>query len=108
MGQGKCFQPMKDMERFRELQDSLNTFRIGNEVQKVLWKITAGVLNLGNVNFMRSGDGYANIDKKSMKYVDIVANLWGIKASELEKRLTTKSDSETSWGPDCLRLGTHL
>merc|ERR1712048_299274 len=44
--QGKCFQPMKDMERFRELQDSLNTFRIGNEVQKVLWKITAGVLNL--------------------------------------------------------------
>merc|ERR1719410_1485717 len=89
--QGKCFQPMRDGERFRELQDSLNTFRIGNEVQKVLWKITAGVLNLGNVNFMRSGDGYANIDKKSMKYVDVVANLWGIKASELEKRLTTKS-----------------
>merc|ERR1712228_760684 len=71
--------------------DSLNAFRIGPQVQSVIWKITSGVLNLGNVNFMRTGDGYAQIDKKSMKYVQIVSDLWSIKASELEKRLTTKS-----------------
>ena len=91
VNQGKCFTPFKDKERFQELQDSLNMFRIEKDVQEVLWKLTAGVMNLGNINFMRTGDGFTDLDKKSMKYLQIVADLWGLKASELEKRLTTKS-----------------
>ena len=89
--QGKCFTPFKDLERFKELKDSLTKFRIDEQVQDTLWKLTAGILNLGNINFIRTGDGFTDIDKKSMKYLQIVSKLWGLKASELEKRLTTQS-----------------
>eukprot|EP01084_Bolivina_argentea_P260184 439294_1 len=89
--QGQCYAPMKDLERYEELQKSLSMFRIDTNVQTLLWKITSGVLNLGNINFIRKGDGFADIDKKSMKYLDIVSKLWGLKASQLEKRLTTKT-----------------
>merc|ERR1712013_703839 len=89
--QGKCFTPMKDAERFKELQESLSMFRIDADVQTALWKITSGVLNLGNINFRRTGDGFTDIDKKSMETLGVVARLWGLKPDELEKRLTTQT-----------------
>ena len=51
--QGKVFDSMKDTERFEELQSSLSMFRVDQDVQDILWRLTAGVLNLGNVNFLR-------------------------------------------------------
>ena len=65
-------------------------------MQALLWKITAGVLNLGNINFRRTGEGFTDIDKKSMATLKVVATvvvacLWGLKPDELEKRLTTST-----------------
>jgi len=83
--------PMKDRERFEELRSSLDLFRVDQAVQDILWRLTAGILNVGNINFIRSGDGYAIVEKQSMKFVRTVSRLWGLSASDLEKRLTTQS-----------------
>ncbi|ETO11692.1 hypothetical protein RFI_25684, partial [Reticulomyxa filosa] len=66
---------MSDRERFEELVESMKMMRIDSEMTG-LWAIAAGILNLGNVEFKREGDGFASISDGSL--IKKVAELWGI------------------------------
>ena len=63
--------------------------RIDEGIQADLWSITMGIFNLGNVSFKKEGDGFASIDPKSTKFLEIMAGLWGIEPKAMVKRLTT-------------------
>ena len=78
---------ISDKDNFDELIQSLELMGIDKEIQYNLWRLISGILNLGNVNFTQSDDGFAVVDEKTIEYVKIVANLWGITAEALEKRL---------------------
>ena len=54
---------------------------IDEGMQPDLWKLTFGILNLSNVSFKRSGDGFAEIDPKTAKFVTAVTDLWGVKSN---------------------------
>jgi myosin heavy subunit len=93
--QGNCIQVpgLSDIERYKELEQSLTRMRIDTDLQKDLWQLTAGIFNLGNISFSKSNtDGYACVNmKKSQIYVETVARLWGISVDKLIARLTTAS-----------------
>ena len=80
---------ISDKNRYDELAESLKLMRIDENMQPDLWKLTSGILNLGNVSFKRSGDGFAEIDPKTQKFVAAVADLWGVKLKAIQKRLLT-------------------
>ena len=63
--------------------------RIDEGIQADLWSITMGIFNLGNVSFKREGDGFASVDPKTMKFLEIMTGLWGIEPKAMVKRLTT-------------------
>ncbi|ETO25957.1 hypothetical protein RFI_11180 [Reticulomyxa filosa] len=77
---------VSDKERYEELAESMKLMRIDSEMMG-LWAITAGVLNMGNIEFKKEGDGFASI--KNADVVKKVAELWGITDKALTERLTT-------------------
>eukprot|EP01083_Nonionella_stella_P067829 179682_1 len=92
INQGKVTETFHDLDDFTELTESLEKFRINRDEQHVLWQITSGILNLGNIVFTREDSGYASVDtSKCNAYVNAVAKLWDIKSDALIKRLTTAS-----------------
>ena len=92
INQGEVTETFQDLENFEELRDSLAKFRIGQDEQMVLWQVTCGILNMGNIVFKKEGDGYASVDeKKSDAALNAVAKLWDIDRKALIKRLTTAS-----------------
>ncbi|ETO03077.1 hypothetical protein RFI_34332, partial [Reticulomyxa filosa] len=70
----------------KELAESMKLMRIDSEMMG-LWAITAGVLNMGNIEFKKEGDGFASV--KNPDVVKKVADLWGISDKALAERLTT-------------------
>ena len=92
INQGKVTETFKDLENYQELTESLEKFRINRDEQDVLWQVTSGILNMGNIVFKKQGDGYCDIDlSKCEKYINNVAKLWDIKTKALIDRLTTAS-----------------
>eukprot|EP01083_Nonionella_stella_P235569 828197_1 len=83
---------INDVERYKELAESLKLMRIDEAVQTDLWSITSGVFNLGNVSFKDAkGDGFAGIDPKKQEFVDNLGKLWGVESKQITDRLTTAS-----------------
>merc|ERR1712113_190748 len=82
---------INDIERYKELAESLKLMRIDENIQIDLWAITCGIFNMGNIAFKREGDGFASIDSKTSKFLDNTAELWGIDIKALTDRLTTAS-----------------
>ena len=92
INQGKVTETFKDVENFNELIESLEKFRINKCEQHVLFQVTSGIMNLGNIVFKKEDSGYATVDDaKCSKYIDAVAKLWDIDSNALIKRLTTQS-----------------
>eukprot|EP01084_Bolivina_argentea_P109153 195097_1 len=54
-----------------------------------IFKLTSGVMNLGNINFKKEGDGFASIDKKTVIYLNAVSSVFAIDVKRLEERLLT-------------------
>ncbi|ETO31547.1 hypothetical protein RFI_05577 [Reticulomyxa filosa] len=77
---------VSDKERYDELAESMKLMRIDSEMMG-LWAITAGVLNMGNIEFKKEGDGFASV--KNPDVVKKVADLWGVSDKALAERLTT-------------------
>eukprot|EP01083_Nonionella_stella_P291786 992606_1 len=82
---------INDIERYKELSESLKLMRIDEGIQKDLWSITCGIFNLGNVAFKREGDGFASIDPKAQTFLDNLADSWGVQSKAVTDRLTTAS-----------------
>eukprot|EP01084_Bolivina_argentea_P070951 129032_1 len=77
--------------KFKELVTALKVFGIGNKLQFNLWMIISGIINLGNINFHKTGDGLCSIHPDSMEYIEALSSLWGISTQQIESRLTTQS-----------------
>jgi len=87
---GKAEVPgMSDLGRFEELSTSLGVMRITGEEQTNLFRMTMGIMHLGNVKFKKDSQDFAEISKKTLKHVEAAAKLWGIDAEALKSRLTT-------------------
>ena len=82
---------INDLERYKELAESLKLMRIDENIQLDLWSITSGIFNLGNICFKREGDGFASIDAKASKYLTNLSRLWGLTEKAVTDRLTTAS-----------------
>merc|ERR1719204_299653 len=80
---------MSDLGRFEELSTSLGVMRITGEEQTNLFRMTMGIMHLGNVKFKKDSQDFAEISKKTLKHVEAAAKLWGIDAEALKSRLTT-------------------
>ena len=82
---------IKDAERFYELMEALKVFRIDDKIQNELWSIVSAIFNLGNINFIRTSDGYTEISQTSMDMLNKIAALSGIESKALQNRLTNTS-----------------
>ena len=82
---------INDVERYKELAESLKLMRIDENIQVDLWSISCGIFNMGNITFKRQGDGFAAVDPKTQQFLENNAELWGIDAKALADRLTTAS-----------------
>ena len=79
-----------DVERYVELKKSLGLMRIGDEMQRILWRLTYGILKLDNIEFIKQDEGFANINiKKCKTYVTQVASFGGISEESSIKKSTT-------------------
>eukprot|EP01084_Bolivina_argentea_P109151 195094_1 len=81
-------QNMKEnyQNKFSDLIAAFSAY--GIDIDPIL-KLVSGVLNLGNINFKKEGDGFASIDKKTVIYLNAVSSVFAIDVKRLEERLLT-------------------
>ena len=75
---------IKDAERFYELTEAMNAFRIDTETQSDLFRIISAIFNLGNVQFIRQPDGFCAVAPASMETVNLIADLLEIRPEKLK------------------------
>lgn len=74
---------INDVENFNELTESLSLMRIEDDQQPDLWRLVGGILHLGNINFIREGDGFCSVDPATAHHLETSARLWGIEPTGL-------------------------
>jgi myosin heavy subunit len=84
---------LSDEKEFEDVLNASNTLQISKENQLDVWKIVAGVLNMGNVEFV--ADVKATEEDGAKMKDDAAcqagATLWGVEAAALGKSLTSRN-----------------
>merc|ERR1712048_232479 len=71
--------------------ESLKLFRFSDGDLAEIWKLTAGILHLGQCSMKEDADGNGAVDPSRKMNLDMAAELWGVKSDALNERLTTAS-----------------
>jgi len=96
---GKLTAPgINDEARFQELDTALKVMKVSADDRMDLFKITMGILQLGNVDFEKDDQGYCFIKEDTKKHVEFAAKNFCVKADALTKRLTTLTMSAVGKG----------
>merc|ERR1719204_2990556 len=82
---------INDKECFDELVESLKLFRFGDDDLNAIWKLTAGIVHLGQCSGKEDNEGNSEVEGSAKIHLDMAAELWGIKPDKLNERLTTAS-----------------
>merc|ERR1712048_30303 len=71
--------------------ESLKLFRFSDGDLAEIWKLTAGIVHLGQCSMKEDADGNGAVDPSRKMNLDMAAELWGVKSDALNERLTTAS-----------------
>ncbi|TPX48765.1 chitin synthase [Synchytrium endobioticum] len=77
-----------------KLRESLKAMKIGKSKQDLLFRLLAGILHLGNIEFVNNDEATDQNEACAIKYVhelDVTADLFGVSSKDLEFALTCKS-----------------
>jgi len=80
-----------DKECFDELMESLKLFRFSDGDLGEIWKLTAGIVHLGQCSMKEDDSGNSMVDPSRKMNLDMASELWGLASSALSERLTTAS-----------------
>jgi len=80
---------INDAARFEELDGALKVMHISPEDRMDMFRMTMGILQLGNVNFTKDDQGFCQLDEACLSHLEFAAKNFSIKTDELAKRLTT-------------------
>lgn len=83
-----------DVEEFHETMKAMGVMGLNNETQNDVLKIVAGILHLGNLEYIESGN-YAQIS--DAQFLEFPAYLLGVEPSLLNQKLTSRI-MESKWG----------
>jgi myosin heavy subunit len=79
-----------DREEFYRTQKAFEQIGISPDEQKAIYRITAGCLHLGNVEFNVKGSDACEISSSSKNSLNISANLLGLNVDTLSKALVSQ------------------
>eukprot|EP00937_MAST-01D_sp_MAST-1D-sp2_P004504 g4504.t1 len=84
---------MSDLKEFREMRNAMNVLSMKTETQDTIFRIVAGLLHCGNIEFevearATQEDGSKVADQA---VIDIATRLLGVSADELTKALVSKN-----------------
>jgi len=82
-----------DAREFDVTTDALSHLGFGNSAQQNIFKVLAGILSMGNIDFMpEDPSGYAVIDQSLYgQYLDHVSFCFGVDAASLERALSVQT-----------------
>jgi myosin-6 len=83
---------LDDVKDFAEMEKSMTDCGLDPKEKSNVFRISAAVLHLGNVEFEESGDG-SGVCGHCEATINGVAAMMGLEADELKKKLTTKTIS---------------
>ncbi|XP_071844159.1 unconventional myosin-Ie-like isoform X1 [Apostichopus japonicus] len=85
---------MDDNQEFKDTMNAMKTIGISMEDQEAIISLVAGILHLGNINFLEQGN-YSMVAEKD--FLDFPAYLLGIETAALEKKLISRR-FDSKWG----------
>ncbi len=84
---------ISDEKDFEEFKNSMNILNFSEQEQLSIFKIVAGVLHFGNLEFIVKANANAE-DGSAIKDMDVLnfaASMWGINAEDIDRFLTHKN-----------------
>nr|BAI63634.1 myosin10 [Tetrahymena thermophila] len=78
-----------DCKLYEEVVNALDVLEL-NEFADSIWRILAAILHLGNLQFKQSQINKDQFEVSDKQQIQIISNLLGIQAEELERELTIK------------------
>lgn len=89
-------EPAEHRDDLRKFNDALKVLNIDQEHTEVIYKIIAGILHGGNIEFQpvdadqdKAGEGYCQVDKDDFHFLAF-CDLIGLKPDETRERLTSR------------------
>jgi myosin-5 len=91
-GATNVIEGVNDQEHFKKTKDALKMLGIAIEQQALLFRMLAGILNLGEVKFVpaEGDDGRSEISQDSLKTVTDAAKMLGVDGDALVLTLTSR------------------